>query len=85
MKSHEQEENIFSEKGYNAASVPVDPASTCDCVTQALWQRNLAWRHAEIREEDLIMISESDVLITSANILQPLQGGFRWCSLQSVT
>ena len=65
--------------------VPVDPASTCDCVTQALWQRNLAWRHPEIREEDLIMISESDVLITSGNILQPLQGGFRWCSLPSVT
>ena len=24
-------------------SVPIDPESTCDCVTQALWQRNLAW------------------------------------------
>ena len=23
--------------------VPIDPESTCDCVTQALWQRNLAW------------------------------------------
>ena len=57
--------------------VPVDQASTCDCVTQALWQRNLAWRHPEIKEDDLMMISESDVLITTGKILQPLQGDFR--------
>ena len=55
----------------------VDPTSTCDCVTQALWQRNLAYHHLEMEEEDLMMISESDVFITTSNILQPLSGDFR--------
>ena len=55
----------------------VDPTSTCDCVTQALWQRNLAYHHLEMEEEDLMMISESDVFITTSNILEPLSGDFR--------
>jgi len=56
---------------------PVDPASTCDCVTQALWLRNLAYHLPEMMSEDLMMISESDVLITTSEIIKPLSGDFR--------
>ena len=58
-------------------SVPVNPNSTCDCITHALWQRNLEWTRPEMREDDLMMISESDVLITSDKVMEPLAGNFR--------
>jgi hypothetical protein len=57
--------------------LPVNPNSTCDCVTQALWLRNLAYHHPEMAEDDLMMISESDVLITTGDIIKPLLGDFR--------
>ena len=57
--------------------VAVDPNSTCDCVTQALWLRNLAYHHPDMAEDDLMMISESDVLITTSEIIKPLSGNFR--------
>ena len=57
--------------------VPVNATSTCDCVTQALWLRNLAFHHQEMGEDDLMMISESDVLITTGDIIKPLSGDFR--------
>jgi hypothetical protein len=57
--------------------VKVNPNSTCDCVTQALWLRNLAYHHHEMAEDDLMMISESDVLITTSDIIKPLLGDFR--------
>ena len=55
----------------------VDPNSTCDCVTQALWLRNLAYHHPDMGEDHLMMISESDVLIASSEIIKPLNGNFR--------
>ena len=57
--------------------VQVNPNSTCDCVTQALWLRNLAYHHPEMAGDDLMMISESDVLITTGDIIKPLLGDFR--------
>ena len=57
--------------------VAVNASSSCDCVSQALWLRNLAYHHADIKEDGLMMISESDVLITSGDILKPLDGNFR--------
>ena len=43
---------------------------------QALWGRLLAYQHPAIRDEDLMMISESDVLITTTRILEPLDGRY---------
>ena len=44
---------------------------------QALWGRLLAYQHPAIRDEDLMLISESDVLITTTRILEPLDGRYR--------
>ena len=63
--------------GASSQMVEVNMTSTCDCVTQALWQRNLAWNSDKIGEGDLVMISESDVLITTGKFMEPLQGNFR--------
>ena len=57
--------------------MPVNASSACDCVTQALWLRNLAYQYVDIQEGDLMMISDSDVLITSGDVLKPLEGNFR--------
>ena len=62
---------------HSLTSVPVNPNSTCDCITHALWQRNLEWTSSEMGENDLMMISESDVLITSDKVMEPLAGDFR--------
>ena len=63
--------------GADTQLVEVNMSSTCDCVTQALWQRNLAWNSQKIEEKDLMMISESDVLITTGKFMEPLKGNFR--------
>ena len=63
--------------GANTRLVEVDMNSTCDCVTQALWQRNLAWNSEKIQDNDLVMISESDVLITTGRFMEPLKGNFK--------
>ena len=63
--------------GADTQVLEVNMTSTCDCVTQALWQRNLAWNNDKIREADLMMISESDVLITTDKFMEPLKGSFR--------
>ena len=63
--------------GADTQVVEVNMSSTCDCVTQALWQRNLAWNNDKIGEADLMMISESDVLITTGKFMEPLRGNFR--------
>ena len=63
--------------GAHTQLVEVDMATTCDCVTQALWQRNLAWNSDHIGESDLVMISESDVLITTGKFMEPLKGNFK--------
>ena len=63
--------------GADTKMVEVNMSSTCDCVTQALWQRNLAWNSDKIGEADLMMISESDVLITTGKFMEPLKGNFR--------
>ena len=57
--------------------VPVYEGAVCDCVSQALWLRNLAYRTDEIGEDDLMMISESDVFIASERILDPLHSRHR--------
>jgi len=63
--------------GAETKLVPIDQSSTCDCITQALWQRILSWSNPEMDEDDLMMISESDVLITTSSVLQPLEANFR--------
>ena len=63
--------------GAHTQLVEVDMSTTCDCVTQALWQRNLAWNSHHIGESDLVMISESDVLITTGKFMEPLKGNFK--------
>ena len=40
---------------------------------QALWLRNLGYQHPAIGEEDLIMISEGDVFISSDRVMEPLK------------
>ena len=89
---------------------PVGPSDYCDCVSLALWLRNLAyqvetknnilssswsaceWSYRQdqmIKEGDLMMISESDVFISTDRVLQPLDNaGFKawiyWvCNLSS--
>jgi hypothetical protein len=57
--------------------VPVQEGAVCDCVSQALWLRNLAYITEEIGEDDLMMISESDVFIASEKILEPLYSSHR--------
>ena len=57
--------------------VPVQEGAVCDCVSQALWLRNLAYIMEEISEDDLMMISESDVFIASERILDPLYSSHR--------
>ena len=63
--------------GAETQLLEVDMSTTCDCITQALWQRNLAWNYDKIGENDLVMISESDVLITTGKFMEPLKGNFR--------
>ena len=63
--------------GADTQLLEVNMSSTCDCVTQALWQRNLAWNNQKIGEKDLMMISESDVLITTGRFMEPLKGNFK--------
>ena len=89
---------------------PVGPSDYCDCVSLALWLRNLAyqvktknnilssswsaceWSYRQdqmIKEGDLMMISESDVFISTDRVLQPLDNaGYKawiyWvCNLSS--
>ena len=57
--------------------VPVQEGAVCDCVSQALWLRNLAYITEDIGEDDLMMISESDVFIASEQILEPLHSNHR--------
>ena len=57
--------------------VPVQEGAVCDCVSQALWLRNLAYITDEIGEDDLMMITESDVFIASEKILEPLFSNHR--------
>ena len=57
--------------------VPVQEGAVCDCVSQALWLRNLAYITEEIGEDDLMMISESDVFIASEAILEPVYSSHR--------
>ena len=46
---------------------------------QALWLRNLGYQHPAIGEEDLIMISEGDVFISSDKVMEPLGNrDYRW-------
>ena len=47
-------------------------------ISQALWLRNLAYQEPDIQETDLVMISESDVFISSPVVLRPLANlGYR--------
>ena len=45
--------------------IPVKEGAVCDCISQALWLRNLAYITEEIKENDLMMISESVVFVAS--------------------
>lgn len=58
--------------GTTVILVPVNKNDMCDCISQALWLRNLGYQHPAIGEEDLIMISEGDVFISSDRVMEPL-------------
>jgi len=67
----------FAEKlkrlGAHVILVPVRPEDICTCISQALWLRNLAYQYPDVAEDDLMMISEGDVFISSSNVLAPLE------------
>jgi hypothetical protein len=59
--------------GAEVRLVAVEPGDLCDCISQALWLRNLGYQDPTIREEDLMMISESDVFISTGRVVEPLR------------
>ena len=63
--------------GFIVRLVPVREGAICECVSQALCLRNLVYITEEIREYDLMMISESDVFVASEKILHPLYSSHR--------
>ena len=77
MENLEQFAQNLIKVGAMVRLVPVQEGAVCDCVSQALWLRNLAYITEEIGEDDLMMISESDVFIASDKILDPLNSNHR--------
>jgi len=71
----------FTNKLISIGAIPklfvADPNSVCDCVAQSRWLRILAYNHPDMGEDDLMVISDSDVFITTSNIIKPLTGNFR--------
>jgi len=81
-KTDQEELTLFRGKlarlGAEVRLFPVGPSDYCDCVSLALWLRNLAYQDQKIKEGDLMMISESDVFISTDRVLQPLDNaGFK--------
>lgn len=75
-RTAQEELNLFHERlsrlGVEVRLFPIGDDDVCDCVSLALWLRNLAYQDPMIKEDDLMMISESDVFITTDLVLKPL-------------